>query len=171
MRETRQGRSYFPTRSPLVVPHTFSSSPTATSLRQQLTGSYGVHASERQPTPIAPTPASMSPTPFPLIHAHLLVKRLLKLNPSSCPAFHYIYVLGEKTQCRNDTDRELPFRQESNFAWLSGGVDVPGSALTISYEHEGGEFDEAKLTTALYLPEVEAAEVMYVHLDPTAARR
>jgi Xaa-Pro dipeptidase len=43
--------------------------------------------------------------------------------------------------------------------------------LTISYEHEGGEFDEAKLTTALYLPEVEAAEVMYVHLDPTAARR
>jgi hypothetical protein len=33
-------------------------------------------------------------------------------------------------------DRELAFRQESNFYWLSG-CDVPGSVVTISYLHDG----------------------------------
>lgn len=59
---------------------------------------------------------------FPLNHAHALVRRLLALSPSSGPAHHYLYVVGETVQSRHDTDRELPFRQESNFAWLTGCV-------------------------------------------------
>jgi Xaa-Pro dipeptidase len=75
---------------------------------------------------------------FPLNHAHLLLRRLLALNPAAAgPAHHYIYLAGETVQSRHDTDRELPFRQESNFAWLTG-VEVPGSAFTLSYEHKGG---------------------------------
>ncbi|KAG0662391.1 hypothetical protein C6P46_003337 [Rhodotorula mucilaginosa] len=105
---------------------------------------------------------------YPLVHSHLLVKRLLSLNKpkSLAPALHYVYMVGETVQCRHDTDRELPFRQESNFAWLSG-CDVPGSALTIAYEHDGGaEIDPAKVHTTLWLPEIDDAEVMWCGLPP-----
>lgn len=100
--------------------------------------------------------------PYPLLHSHLLIKRLLSLNkPSSLrPARHYIFLEGSKVECRHDSDRELPFEQERNFSWLSGGVAPPHSALTISYEHEGGEdvnFDA--IETRLWLPEVDEAEV------------
>ncbi|SGY79591.1 BQ5605_C008g05172 [Microbotryum silenes-dioicae] len=110
---------------------------------------------------------------FPLNHAHLLLRRLLKLNPqaSSVPALHYIYLAGETVQSRHDTDRELPFRQESNFAWLSGACDVPGSALTIKYEHQGGgiELDEDKVETKLHLPAINPDEVMWCGLPPSPA--
>lgn len=98
---------------------------------------------------------------FPLNHAHLLLRRLLALNPAAAgPAHHYIYLAGETVQARHDTDRELPFRQESNFAWLSG-VEVPGSAFTLSYEHSGGnELDLSKVETKLHLPKVDPDEVM-----------
>lgn len=36
---------------------------------------------------------------FPLLHTHLLLKKLLALNPKTGPARHYIYVVGESTQC------------------------------------------------------------------------
>ncbi|BGP07054.1 hypothetical protein JCM10049v2_002884 [Rhodotorula toruloides] len=106
---------------------------------------------------------------YPLAHSHLLLKRLLALNKpkSLAPAFHYVYMLGEVSQCRHDTDRELPFRQEANFAWLSG-CDVPGSALTIAYEHEGGEeVDPSKVQTRLWLPDIDDAEVMWCGLPPS----
>lgn len=61
----------------------------------------------------------------------------------------------------------MPFRQESNFAWLSG-CDVPGSALTIAYEHDGGaEIDPTKIQTRLWLPEIDDAEVMWCGMPPS----
>lgn len=60
---------------------------------------------------------------FPMNHAHLLVQRLLKLNPSTGPALHHIVLQGSKVVSRDDTDRELPFRQESNFAYLTGELE------------------------------------------------
>ncbi|KAK4055755.1 hypothetical protein OIV83_000302 [Microbotryomycetes sp. JL201] len=106
--------------------------------------------------------------PFPLNHAHELVRRLIALNPRATgPALHYVCMLGETVQCRHDTDRELPFRQESNFAYLTG-CEVPGSAFTLAYEHEGGEFDPEKVKTTLFLPEVDPDEVMWAGMPPTA---
>ncbi|KAI5474676.1 Xaa-Pro dipeptidase [Pseudohyphozyma bogoriensis] len=106
-------------------------------------------------------------TRSPLLHSHLLLKRLLAQNPSIGPSHHLIYLVGEKTQVRYDTDRELPFRQESNFAWLSG-CEIPGSALTVSYEHDGGnEVDVAKVESKLWLPEVDPDEVMWCGLPAT----
>lgn len=158
--------------------------------------------------------------PYPLVHSHLLLQRLISLSKpkSLAPAFHCEYSVQEtpkplaeliisvhrcvldrrddagerklvpawspnlsrtaqlynpplltpqtRPQCRHDTDRELPFRQESNFAWLSG-CDVPGSALTIAYEHEGGaDIDPSKVQTRLWLPEIDDAEVMWCGLPP-----
>lgn len=37
---------------------------------------------------------------------------------------------------------------------------MPGSAFTLSYEHEGGEFNAEKVQTTLHLPEVDPDEVM-----------
>lgn len=37
---------------------------------------------------------------FPLLHTHILLKKLLALNPKSGAARHYIYVVGESTQCK-----------------------------------------------------------------------
>lgn len=99
------------------------------------------------------------PVAFPLLHSHLLLRRLIAQNPATGPAHHFIYLLGETTQVRHDTDRELPFRQESNFAWLTG-CEVPGAAVTISCEYQGGELDESTVETRLYLPEVDPDEVM-----------
>lgn len=66
---------------------------------------------------------------------------------------------GEKISSRNDTDVERTFRQESNFAYLTG-CEVPGAAFTLGYEHEGGPFRAEKVYTKLHLPEVDPAEVM-----------
>ncbi|CEQ43014.1 SPOSA6832_04896 [Sporobolomyces salmonicolor] len=94
-------------------------------------------------------------------HTYLLLKRLLALNrpKSTAPAHHFVFLAGNKVAVRDDSDRELPFMQERNFAWLSGGCDVPGSALTIAYEHPGGEeVDESRVQTRLWLPAVDEAE-------------
>lgn len=62
---------------------------------------------------------------------------------------------------------ERVFRQESNFAYLTG-CEVAGAAFTLSYEHEGTPFDADKLQTKLYLPNVDPAEVMWCGLPPSA---
>lgn len=85
--------------------------------------------------------------------------RFVLATPSTTTALLTLFVLS--------TDRDLPFRQEANFAWLSG-CDVPGSALTIAYEHEGGEeVDVSKVQTRLWLPDIDEAEVMWCGLPPS----
>lgn len=68
---------------------------------------------------------------------------------------------GETTRSRHDTDRELPFRQESNFFYVSG-CEVPGAALVLSCIYDGVKLEESKIHTKLFLPAVVPEEVMYV---------
>ncbi|GAA6061268.1 hypothetical protein JCM10212_000709 [Sporobolomyces blumeae] len=108
--------------------------------------------------------------PYPLVHSYLLVKRLISLNKpaSTRPARHYIFLKGAEIRCRDDSDREYPFEQERNFSWLTGGLAPPHSALTISYEHPGGErVNVNAIETRLWLPDVDEAEVMWCGLPPT----
>jgi len=55
-------------------------------------------------------------------------------------------------------DRELPFRQESNFQYLTG-CDVPGSAVIVKAELSGQEVNY--LGTTVFLPNVDPDEIMW----------
>lgn len=66
-------------------------------------------------------------------------KVIEKLAPSLAPGRHVLLLVSHSTPFRNDTDREMPHRPESNFMYLTG-CDVPGAALTVSFElTEGGK--------------------------------
>lgn len=99
-----------------------------------------------------------------LRHARQVVRQLLLSSPAfDIPTRHFIILHGETVQSRKDTDRELIFRQESNFYYLSG-CDVAGAAITIGYNQDDAhsDFDEEKVDARLYLPAVVDEEVMYV---------
>jgi Xaa-Pro dipeptidase len=70
---------------------------------------------------------------------------------------------GERTSYRNDTDRELIFRQESNFFWLSG-CDLPGSYL-ILYSMAPGSY-----VSHLFIPEEDPLEVLWSPAPPNLAQ-
>lgn len=48
-------------------------------------------------------------------HAANVVRELFRALPSRSTRKHLVYLVGEITRERHDTDRELPFHQESNF--------------------------------------------------------
>ncbi|CAG7850633.1 Probable Xaa-Pro aminopeptidase PEPP; AltName: Full=Aminoacylproline aminopeptidase; AltName: Full=Prolidase [Serendipita indica DSM 11827] len=75
---------------------------------------------------------------------------------------HIIVLSGERTGYRNDTDRELIFRQESNFFWLSG-CDLPGSHLVLYYDfgRTSGSFKQH-----LFIPEEDPLEVLWSPAPP-----
>ncbi|GAA6023114.1 hypothetical protein JCM10207_007725, partial [Rhodosporidiobolus poonsookiae] len=103
-------------------------------------------------------------TPYPFNHSVQLLGRLIQRWRS--PAKHYVYLLGETTQIRG-TDRELQFKQHADFSYLTG-CEVPGSAFTLSYEHEGGDqVDESKVEARLWLPDIDEAEVMWCGMPPS----
>lgn len=60
-------------------------------------------------------------------------KLLEKLGPGLAPGRHIVLLVSHPTPFRNDTDREMPHRPESNFMYLTG-CDVPGAAVTITLE-------------------------------------
>jgi Xaa-Pro dipeptidase len=68
---------------------------------------------------------------------------------------------GEVTPYRNDTDRELAFRQESNFFYLTG-CNVPGSYVVVQGELDG----KTPPTVDLYIPEIEEADLMWSIVRP-----
>ncbi|KAH7102432.1 Creatinase/aminopeptidase, partial [Auriculariales sp. MPI-PUGE-AT-0066] len=74
---------------------------------------------------------------------------------------HIIYISGERTPFRNDTDRELPFRQESNFVYLTG-CHVPASAALLSFTPSTN-----KLVTKLFIPAEDPLETMWSIPPPT----
>lgn len=84
---------------------------------------------------------------------------LANAPPSTGPAFHYLIIHGSHTLSRDDTDRELQFRQESSFFYLSG-CQAPSSLVTISYLDDGKDFNESKVISKLWLPAVVEEEVM-----------
>jgi Xaa-Pro dipeptidase len=66
------------------------------------------------------------------------------------PQEHVLLLTGERTPYRHDTDRELPFRQESNFFYLTGCA-VPGAAALV----------RGAGAVQLFLPEIVDADLMW----------
>lgn len=65
---------------------------------------------------------------------------------------------GEVTGFRNDTDRELVFRQESNFYYLSG-CTIPSSFLLAAYQY--GTSLSNTPSIELFIPKAELADMMW----------
>ncbi|KAF9466719.1 Creatinase/aminopeptidase [Collybia nuda] len=92
-------------------------------------------------------------------HVLKTFESLVGILPASEKTKPQILLLaGEVTGFRNDTDRELVFRQESNFYYLSG-CTVPSSFLLIAYQ-AGTSLSKAP-SVNLFIPKAEAADLMW----------
>ncbi|KAI0031103.1 Creatinase/aminopeptidase [Vararia minispora EC-137] len=103
-------------------------------------------------------------------HAVKTLEKLAALLPVEDRIKPQILLLaGEVTPYRNDTDRELPFRQESNFHYLSG-CSVPYSLLIIAAT--SASVSEPSMHT-VFIPPIEPADLMWSVPPPTleAARQ
>ncbi|TFK25833.1 Creatinase/aminopeptidase [Coprinopsis marcescibilis] len=92
-------------------------------------------------------------------HAQKTFKELLNLLPANeRDKPHVILMAGGVVEYRNDTDREIVFRQESNFYYLSG-CHVPASFLLASSQH--GTSLEQNPALDLFIPKAELADIMW----------
>ncbi|KAE9406908.1 Creatinase/aminopeptidase [Gymnopus androsaceus JB14] len=92
-------------------------------------------------------------------HALATFRELLKTLPASEKTKPQILLLaGEVTPFRNDTDREIVFRQESNFYYLSG-CTVPSSYLLLAFQDGTGLAQ--KPSVELFIPKAELADMMW----------
>ncbi|KAI0791335.1 Creatinase/aminopeptidase [Abortiporus biennis] len=97
-------------------------------------------------------------------HATKTFAKLIELLPGADKEKPQVLLLaGGVTPFRNDTDRELPFRQESNFYYLTG-CSVPGSYLVLIYQY-GTSLQ--KPSSHLFIPEIELADLMWSVPPPT----
>ncbi|KZT66903.1 hypothetical protein DAEQUDRAFT_746352 [Daedalea quercina L-15889] len=99
--------------------------------------------------------------------AHVIktFNKLIELLPAPDRTRTQIILLaGAVTPFRNDTDRELSFRQESNFHYLSGCA-VPSSYLLFTFQ-QGTSLAEQPLTQ-LFIPKAEIADLMWSVPPPT----
>ncbi|KIY43186.1 Creatinase/aminopeptidase [Fistulina hepatica ATCC 64428] len=100
-------------------------------------------------------------------HVLNVFKQLVKLLPAGEQAKPQIILLaGEKTPFRNDTDREMLFRQESNFFYLSG-CNVPSSHLLLFFQ-AGTSLSEAP-ASHLFIPEPHPEDIMWSPPPPSLA--
>ncbi|KAK0186968.1 metallopeptidase family M24-domain-containing protein [Armillaria mellea] len=98
-------------------------------------------------------------------HVLKTFEHLVKVLPATERAKPQILLLaGEVTPYRNDTDREMVFRQESNFFYLSG-CTVPSSYLLISYQ--AGTSMAQTPSIDLFIPKIELADLMWSIPPPT----
>ncbi|KAG1846128.1 Creatinase/aminopeptidase [Suillus tomentosus] len=105
-------------------------------------------------------------TYFARSHVQRTFEQLMNVLPSQLKEKPQVILLaGGNTPFRNDTDRELPFRQESNFYYLTG-CSVPGSFLLALYQPEQTN-SSTRLSVRLSIPEVEAADLMWSVPPPT----
>jgi Xaa-Pro dipeptidase len=86
---------------------------------------------------------------------------LAAIGPPPPYRSHILYLEGEKTRTRHDTDAELPFRQESNFFYLTG-CQVPGASLVVSLAPRGEDKPGTVISSTLFIPNVDPEEVMCV---------
>lgn len=98
-------------------------------------------------------------------HLQRTVEKFVRLLPEEQrQKRHYLLLAGAVTPFRNDTDREMSFRQESNFYYLSG-CQVPGSFSLISFR--GGESPVKVDTHDLFIPRIDPADIMWSIPPPT----
>ncbi|KAI0692686.1 Creatinase/aminopeptidase [Cerioporus squamosus] len=92
-------------------------------------------------------------------HALKTFSKLVELLPPIDQNKPQIFLLaGETTPFRNDTDREMSFRQESNFYYLSG-CKVPSSYLLTTFQN--GTSLANKPSSQLFIPKAELADLMW----------
>ncbi|KZP12432.1 Creatinase/aminopeptidase [Athelia psychrophila] len=100
-------------------------------------------------------------------HVLKVYKKLIDLVPATEKSkTHIILLAGEVTPFRNDTDREIVFRQESNFYYLSG-CTVPASYLLAVYQPDITA--NAKAKVQLFIPKAELADMMWSIPPPSLA--
>lgn len=76
-----------------------------------------------------------------------------------------ILLKGQKTEYRNDTDRELPFRQESNFFWLTG-CDNLSASLALLVHKPGDSGKHPICETHLFIPHEDPLETLWSPAPP-----
>ncbi|KAG8777538.1 hypothetical protein FRC12_000325, partial [Ceratobasidium sp. 428] len=112
-------------------------------------------------------------------HITKVAEQLFRLVPAVDRLKTQVILLaGSTTPFRNDTDRELPLRQESNFFYLTG-CDVPNSHVLITARPPSQTLaNEAAATnisihSTLFLPREDPLETMWSPPPPTleAARK
>ncbi|KAG5340648.1 hypothetical protein C0989_000903 [Termitomyces sp. Mn162] len=102
-----------------------------------------------------------------LSHVRKTFEQLVKLLPSAEQTKPQILLLaGEVTGFRHDTDRELVFRQESNFYYLTG-CNVPSSFLLAAYQP--GTSLEQTPSADLFIPEANEDDIMWSVPPPSLA--
>ncbi|TDL17094.1 Creatinase/aminopeptidase [Rickenella mellea] len=93
------------------------------------------------------------------LHVTRTLNELVKLLPLEDQTKPQVVLLaGAVTPYRNDTDREMPFRQESNFYYLSGCI-VPSSYLLLGYQ--SGTSLASSPSIQLFVPQAEPADIMW----------
>ncbi|EPT00372.1 hypothetical protein FOMPIDRAFT_1122645, partial [Fomitopsis schrenkii] len=92
--------------------------------------------------------------------------KLIELLPEPDRAKPQILLLaGAVTPFRNDTDRELSFRQESNFYYLSG-CTVPSSFLLLTFQ--AGTSLATQPLMQLFIPKAELADLLWSVPPPSS---
>jgi Xaa-Pro dipeptidase len=102
-------------------------------------------------------------------NAHILktCSNLLKVLPKAEQSKPQILLLaGNVTPYRNDTDREMPFRQESNFYYLTG-CDIPSSYLLVT--HQDGTSLAEQPSVHLFIPPISEDDLMWSVPPPSLA--
>jgi Xaa-Pro dipeptidase len=95
-------------------------------------------------------------------HLEKLRNKLLALLPQDVTdKTHIILLAGERTGYRNDTDRELRFRQESNFFWLTG-CDIPASYVILVCQGSS-----SPASSYLFIPEEDPLETLWSPAPPS----
>ncbi|KAK1224077.1 hypothetical protein PQX77_008407 [Marasmius sp. AFHP31] len=98
-------------------------------------------------------------------HTLKVFQKLVELLPANERAKPQVILLaGEVTPFRNDTDREIVFRQESNFFYMTG-CTVPSSYFLATYQ-TGTSFAQTP-SMELFIPEISAADLMWSVPPPT----
>ncbi|OAV91718.1 hypothetical protein PTTG_07275 [Puccinia triticina 1-1 BBBD Race 1] len=113
-------------------------------------------------------------------HAAKVFEKLILQNPG----YHrnnlpILYLQGSGVECRDDSDRELPFHQEANFMYLTGAHNIPDASVLISIaksEEASSQtapqqvIDESEITTVLFIPTVDPLHVMWSGLPETTTQ-
>ncbi|KAJ1305689.1 hypothetical protein OPQ81_010427 [Rhizoctonia solani] len=100
------------------------------------------------------------------LHVMKTVEKLIGfLSDADRVKTQVLILSGSTTPFRNDTDRELPLRQESNFFYLTG-CDVANSHLVITVSPNAA-CNDPQVKSTLFIPREDPLETMWSPPPPT----
>ncbi|CAE6452656.1 unnamed protein product [Rhizoctonia solani] len=101
------------------------------------------------------------------LHTAKTVEKLLGFLPDADRVKTQVLILsGSTTPFRNDTDRELPLRQESNFFYLTG-CDIVNSHVMITVSPPNTASNSPQIKSTLFIPREDPLETMWSPPPPT----